>query len=59
MVKDFRKNTLQLPDWESKANGSHAIYHSKVGLLQCMGRHKVRMATCQWKVGLNAPFCGR
>ncbi|KAG1676362.1 hypothetical protein FOA52_001157 [Chlamydomonas sp. UWO 241] len=30
MVKDFRKRTLQLVDWDSKDNGSHTIYHSKV-----------------------------
>jgi hypothetical protein len=30
MVKDFRKRTLQLVDWDSQTNGSHTIYHSKV-----------------------------
>eukprot|EP00955_Chlamydomonas_euryale_P062123 358293-Chlamydomonas_euryale.AAC.1 len=30
MVKDFRKRTLHLADFDAKANGSHSIYHSKV-----------------------------
>eukprot|EP00955_Chlamydomonas_euryale_P041177 351927-Chlamydomonas_euryale.AAC.2 len=33
MVKDFRRRTLQLPNWDSKDNGSHTLYHSKVRLL--------------------------